>query len=69
MGQLKPGERYIYERVDGTVYAREHGADPSTRQEIGWNYDSRTEDGRPLRDHLMDHRSCLELYYHRQRQT
>lgn len=61
MGKLKPGANYIYERVDGTVYAREQGADPSTRQEIGWNYDSRTEDGRPLRDHLMDDRMWGEI--------
>lgn len=61
MGKLKPGASYIYERVDGTVYAREQGADPSTRQEIGWNYDSRTEDGRPLRDHLMDDRMWGEI--------
>lgn len=61
MGKLKPNVKYIYERVDGTVYAREQGADPSTRQEIGWNYDSRTEDGRPLRDHLMDDRMWGEI--------
>lgn len=54
MGSLKPGATYIYERDKGTVYAREIGADPSTRTEIGYNYDSRTEDGRPLRDHIMD---------------
>jgi len=44
----------IYERVDNVVYAREAGADPSTRTEIGWNYDPRTSDGRPLHDHIMD---------------
>jgi hypothetical protein len=54
MGSLKSGATYIYERNEGTVYAREAGADPSTRQEIGWDYDPRTSDGRPLRDHLMD---------------
>jgi hypothetical protein len=61
MGSLKPGATYIYERVDDTVYAREMGADPSTRQVIGWNYDKdhpdfdpRTSDGRPLHDHIMD---------------
>lgn len=54
MGQLKPGATYIYERHNETVYAREVGADPSTRQEIGWKYDPRTSDGRPLHDHLMD---------------
>ena len=54
MGNLKPGAKYIYERADGIVYQREFGADPSTRTEIGWNYDPRTSDGRPLRDHIMD---------------
>jgi hypothetical protein len=39
MGSLKPGAAYIYERVGKTVYAREVGADPSTRQAIGWDYD------------------------------
>lgn len=52
MGTLKPGATYIYERADGVVYAREFGG--IERREIGWEYDSRTDDGRPLHDHLMD---------------
>ena len=36
MGTLKPGATYIYERSDGIVYAREFGADPSTRQIVGY---------------------------------
>ena len=39
MGTLKPGATYIYERADGVTYAREFGADPSTRQAIGWEFD------------------------------
>ena len=39
MGSLKPGATYIYERDGDTVYAREMGADPSTRQAVGWDYD------------------------------
>lgn len=43
MGKLKPGVTYIYESHDGITYAREFGADPSTRQVIGYesgrNYD------------------------------
>jgi hypothetical protein len=39
MGSLKPGATYIHERVDNVVYAREFGADPSTRQVVGWDYD------------------------------
>jgi len=54
MGSLKPGATYIYERQGETVYAREFGADPMTRKEVGWDYDPRTNDGRPLRDHIMD---------------
>ncbi len=54
MGNLKPGTNYIYERVNGVTYAREFGADPDTRIEVGWDYDPRTSDGRPLNDHLLD---------------
>jgi hypothetical protein len=39
MGSLKPGATYIYERDGGVVYAREFGADPSTRQVHGWDFD------------------------------
>ena len=54
MGSLKPGATYVYERNNGIIYAREFGADPSTRKEIGWDYDPRTKDGRPLHDHIME---------------
>ena len=47
MGQLKPGATYVYERDGNTVYAREAGADPSTRVEIGWDHDTHEE----RRDH------------------
>ena len=36
MGRLKPGATYIYERVDGIVYAREVGQHPSERFVIGY---------------------------------
>jgi hypothetical protein len=68
MGQLKPGATYIYERDKGVVYAREFGADPSTRQVHGWDYDKdnpnfdpRTGDGRPLLDHIMDSKMWGEI--------
>ena len=61
MGSLKPGVTYVYERDKGTVYAREFGADPSTRKEVGWDYDPRTGDGRPLRDHIMDSKLWGEI--------
>ena len=44
MGTLTPGATYIYERNGDTVYARESGADPSTRKEIGWDYDPTNPD-------------------------
>jgi hypothetical protein len=61
MGLLKEGAQYIYERDKGVVYAREFGAEPSTRQVHGWDYrkddpkfDPRTSDGLPLSEHIMD---------------
>lgn len=35
MGQLKPGATYIYEYAHGITYAREQGAPPESRFEIG----------------------------------
>ena len=64
MGTLKPGATYIYERVGNEVYARESGADPSTRELMGYSYDpvtghhidydKRTSDGRTLVDNLRE---------------
>jgi hypothetical protein len=62
MGNLKPGATYIYEKADGVTYAREFGADPSTRKEIGYDYDPRTSDGRPLHDHLIDSKMWGEIH-------
>jgi hypothetical protein len=61
MGSLKPGATYIYERDKETVYAREIGADPSSRVEVGYKYDPRTDDGRPLHDHIMDSKLWGEI--------
>jgi hypothetical protein len=73
MRTLKPGATYIYERANGVVYAREFGADPNTRQVIGYDYDpvtgqkiphewdSRTSDGRPLHDHIMEDKLWGEI--------
>ena len=38
MGNLKPGATYIYEKADGITYAREVGAPPIERFEIGRDY-------------------------------
>jgi hypothetical protein len=54
MGSLKPGVKLIYEKADGVTYVREFGANPETRKEIGWDYDPRTNDGRPLHDHILE---------------
>ena len=72
MGTLKPDATYIYERVGNEVYAREVGADPNTRQLIGYgydpvsghhvDYDSRTSDGRPLVDHLRETKLWAEIH-------
>jgi len=59
MGTLKPNATYIYERHDNVVYAREQGS--SMRTEVGWNYDPRTSDGRPLHDHMMDNKLWGEI--------
>ena len=56
MGQLRPGARLIYERDGATVYQREAGADPATRSEVGHDHDPRTQDGRPLREHIQEDR-------------
>ena len=54
MGQLKPAATLIYERDGDTVYAREAGADPATRSEVGRDYDPRTATGRPLREEIQE---------------
>jgi hypothetical protein len=54
MGSLTPGSKLVYEKADGVVYSREFGSNPSTRKEVGWDYDPRTSDGRPLRDHILE---------------
>lgn len=71
MGTLKPNATYIYERANGVTYAREFGSDPSTRKEIGWDYDpvsghridhdARTIDGRPMHDHIMENKLWGEI--------
>ena len=51
MGQLTPGVTYIYERAEGIIYAREVGADPSTRRVIGYEY-AKSYD--PITGHKID---------------
>ena len=59
MGQLKPGSSLIYERDGDTVYRRETGAAPSTRVEVGHDYDQHRdlriqENMKQKRDSLME---------------
>jgi len=74
MGTLKPDATYIYERSDGIVYAREFGADPGTRQVVGYEsgieYDpvsghkidyEGTPDGRSLHEQLMESKMWGEI--------
>ena len=55
MGSLKPGATLIYERNGDEVYAREFGE--TSRTLVGYNVptpDPRTNDGRPLREHMLE---------------
>lgn len=69
MGKLKPGVTLIHERVDNVVYSREFGADPSTRQVTGWDYDKdnpnfdpRTSDSRPLFEQIQESKLWGEIH-------
>ncbi len=44
MGRLKPGATYIYEKANGITYARESGASPSERFEIGRDHERSLKD-------------------------
>jgi len=73
MVQLTPGATLIYERAEGIIYSREFGKterhvvgyesgreyDPITGHRI--DYDSRTPDGRPLHDHIMENKLWGEI--------
>jgi len=71
MGNLKPGASYIYERVGEEIYAREFGA--TERKLIGYKHemedtpDPRTDDGRPLIEHIRDSKMWGEI--HREAKT
>ena len=65
MGTLKPGATYIYERNGEEIYAREFGEKDRTL--IGYKYemenkpDPRTNDGRPLHEHIMEDKMWGEI--------
>jgi hypothetical protein len=54
MGSLKPGATLIYERVGDEVYAREFGTTDRTLVGYDQKSDTRTQDGRPLIDHMRE---------------
>jgi hypothetical protein len=62
MGNLKPGAKYVYERTGDEIYAREVGE--ADRKLIGYTHtvDSRTSDGRPLHDHIMESKLWGEIH-------
>jgi hypothetical protein len=63
MGTLKPDATYVYERNGEEIYAREIGTIERTM--IGYQYenktDSRTDDGRPLHEHLKEDKLWGEI--------
>ena len=59
MESLKPDTKYIYEKADGVTYAREFGK--TERKAIGWDHDPRTNDGRPLHDHILEDKMWGEI--------
>jgi hypothetical protein len=67
MGSLKPGATYIYERNGDEVYAREFGE--TDRTLIGYDHkpDARTNDGRPLIEHIRESKMWGEI--HREAKT
>jgi hypothetical protein len=60
MGSLEPNAKYVYERNGDEVYARKFGE--TERILIGYQHemddkpDPRTNDGRPLRDHILENK-------------
>ena len=63
MGSLTPGATYVYERNGEEIYAREVGK--TERTMIGYQYenkiDPRTDDGRPLFEHLREDKLWGEI--------
>jgi hypothetical protein len=63
MGTLKSAATYVYERNGDEIYAREIGT--TERIMIGYQYenktDPRTNDGRPLHEHLKEDKLWGEI--------
>jgi hypothetical protein len=56
VGKLTPGATYVYEQADGITYAREAGADPSTRKIIGMTLEASN-----LRNQIRDNQLWYEI--------
>lgn len=57
MGTLTPGVTYIYERVDGRIYAREFGK--TERKLVG--YDTRHQEAADRRYYMTEMNSVLTM--------
>lgn len=55
MGSLKPGATYIYERVDGRIYAREFGK--TDRKIVG--YDNKQQQTAEMRYYMTEMNNVL----------
>ena len=53
MGTLTPGTTYIYEKANGITYAREVGAPPNERFEIGRDYQQFLKDELQLWEEIV----------------
>lgn len=72
MGQLKPGATYIYERQDGTVYAREFGAPAEDRIVIGYDWVEDTNSSRvrgTKREEVLENQLWWEIRQEAKRNT
>ena len=61
MGSLTPNVKLIYERVGDVVYARREGE--IERTVVGYDHkpDPRTNDGRPLHEHILEDKMWGEI--------
>jgi hypothetical protein len=59
MGSLTPNASYTYEKENGVTFA----VNEETGENIiaGWDYDPRTNDGRPLIEHIRDDKLWGEI--------
>lgn len=62
MGSLKPDATYIYERNGDEVYAREFGKTERTLISYEYKPDPRTNDGRPLHEHIKENKMWGEIH-------